>query len=326
MKHQPIFAIAGLMAALSLSLVAPSVDAQQGRRGNQNNQGNQNGPGGFGGPGAQGSPFNMMQVMSLGSNLIDPAQTAKATLVYRPEVQNTLALDLKQQNALDALKNAQAQNQQKMVQDLRAMMQGNRNQNQAQGQNQQPTSDQREQQRQELTEKAKGLAQGYQDDMLKRIDEILTPKQRKRLTELDLRWRGPLALVDPKVAEQAQLGDEDKQKVQAAYKEFTTARRKLIEGMLPPGLNRFVLSTPAATGAAAEDGAAPAATPPTPPAQPSASLSPQERQLAQKKALVDFEKNRIALGNKLVANVTPTAATTWEGMIGARFIFRNNDL
>ena len=60
------------------------------------------------------------------------------------------------------------------------------------------------------------------------MDEILTPKQRKRLNEIDLRWRGPLSLVDPKVADQAAIGADDKKKAQDAYKEFTDARQKLM--------------------------------------------------------------------------------------------------
>ena len=297
MRLTTLFAMAGLTAAIGLSLTVTPAQAQGGggRRG------------GFG-AGAQGG--NPMQMMMGGGGVVDPARSAKATLVYRPEVQNALALDVKQQNALDALKDVQAQNGQKMGQEMRTLFQGMR------GQAQTLTPEERQQKMQELGDKAKGIAQGYQDDLDKRIDEILIPRQRKRLNEIDLRWRGPLALVDPKVAEQATLGAADKSKVDAAYKEYTDARQKLIQSMMPAGFrNRF------GGGANARAGNAP----PAAPVQPTVPLSAEEQQAAQKKALRDFEKSRVAMGTKLVANVSPAAATNWRGMIGSPFTFRDNE-
>ena len=232
-------------------------------------------------------------------------------------MQNALGLDLKQKNALDALKDVQTQNQQKMGQDMRSLFQGMRG---PQAQNMTP--EERQQKMQEAGDKAKGIAQGYQDDLDKRIDEILTARQRKRLSEIDLRWRGPMSLVDPKVADQAALGAEDKKKAQDAYKEFTDARQQLMMSMLPAGIRaRF----PGAGGAPAAGAATDPSAPPAAPTPPAAALSPEEQQAAQKKALRDFEKGRIAMGTKLVANVTPAAVSAWQGMIGAPFTFRDNE-
>ena len=296
MKLRTVFATAGLTAAIGLSLTVPSAQAQRG-----------GGRGGFG-AGGQGGPGNPMQMMMGGGGIVDPARSAKAVLVYRTDVQNALGLDLRQKNALDALKEVQAQNGQKMGQDMRALFQGLR------GQAQTLTQEERQAKMQELTDKAKEIAQGYQDDLDKKIDEILTPKQRRRLSEMDLRWRGPLALVDPKVAEKATLGAEDKKKAEDAYKEYTDARQKLMQSMMPAGFrNRF----------GAGDAPNGANTPPPAPAQPAPTLSPEEQQAAQKKALKDFEKGRVAMGTKLVANVSPAAAANWQGMIGAPFTFRD---
>jgi hypothetical protein len=296
MKFKPLFAVAGLTAAIGLSLAGPCAQAQGGGR-----------RGGFG-AGAQGGGGNVMQMMmGGGGSVVEPARSAKAQLVYRPEVQIALGLDLKQKNALDALVDVQRQNGQKMGQDMRTLFQGMR------GQPQPATPEERQQKMQEMTDKAKGIAQGYQDDIDKRIDEILTPKQRKRLSEIDLRWRGPMALVDPKVADQAAIGAEDKQKAQDAYKAFTDARQTLIQSMMPAGFrNRFA-------------GGAPGAAAPAAPAQPAPTLSPEEQAAAQKKALRNFEKSRKAMGVKLVAALSPAAATAWQGMIGAPFTFRDND-
>ena len=309
MKLKFLFALTGLTAAIGISLIAPSAQAQ----GGGGRRGNRGAAGGFGaGQGAFGNP---MQMMMGGGGIIDPARSAKATLVYRPEVQNALGLDLKQKNALDALKDVQAQNQQKIGQDMRALFQGMR------GQAQTLTPEEMQQKRQELGDKAKGIAQGYQDDLDKRIDEILTPKQRKRLSEIDLRWRGPMAFVDPKVADQATLGAEDKKKATDAYKEFTDARQKLFESMMPAGFRaRFAAAPP---GTPVDPNAPPAA--PVAPVAPTVPLTAEEQQAAQKKSLRDFEKGRIAMGTKLVANVSPAAAVNWRGMTGAPFTFREDE-
>jgi hypothetical protein len=54
-------------------------------------------------------------------------------------------------------------------------------------------------------------------------------------------------------------------------------------------------------------------------------LTPEEQQAAQKKALRDFEKGRVAMGTKLVAAVTPVAASNWKVMTGAPFTFRDDE-
>ncbi len=311
MKIKTLFALVGLTAALGLGLSVTSAEAQGGGL----NGGPAN-PGGFGpmAPGAFGNPMQMR----MGGNIIDPASSAKMVLIYRPDVQNALNLDLKQKIALDGLKDVQAQDQQKMRQEMFGLMQGLR------GPAQNLSLEDRQQKMQELTNKAQGLAAGYQDDLLKRIDEILTPKQRKRLTALDLRWRGPLSLVDAKVADMAALGAEDKKKVQDSYKEFTDARQKLMESMLPAGMRgRFNGNAVAIPGASANPVTAPP--PPAASTPPAVPLTLDEQQAAQRKALRDFEKGRAAMGAKLVATVSPQTAVTWQTMIGAPFTFRDMD-
>ncbi|MCW3098653.1 MAG: hypothetical protein JWL77_4271 [Chthonomonadaceae bacterium] len=328
MKLKPLFAIAGLTAALSLSLVVTSADAQ-GRRGGRN--GGAAGAGGGAGVGATAvggggfmTPQQMQMMMGGMGNIIDPAKSAKMTLIYRTDVQNGLNLDLKQKLALDGLKDVQAQDQQKMGQDMRTLFQS------ARGQAQTATPEERQKQMQDIADKVQGISQGYQDDLEKRVDAILTPRQRKRLTEIDLRWRGPLSLVDPKVAEKAALGADDKKKVTDAYKEFTDARQKLMDSMMPTGFrNRNGNNIAAAVGAAPANGAATSAAAVNPnaaPATPAQPLTPEEQQAARQKALRDFEKSRVAMGVKLVANVTPPVATTWQDMIGAPFTFRDDIL
>ncbi|MCW3052506.1 MAG: hypothetical protein JWN14_1676 [Chthonomonadales bacterium] len=323
MNTNKLFGIVSLTTVLGISLVVTSADAQR-RNGNQGNQGGnviiQVGPGAAN-QGIAGAPIQIM--MPNNGNIIDPAKSAKFTIVYRVEVQNALGLDLKQKIALDDLKNVQAQNQQKMGQELRGLVQT------VIGQPQNLTPDERQQKTQELTEKVQGISQGFQSDLEKRVDAILTPRQRKRLNELDLRWRGPMSLVDPTVAEQAKLGETDKKKATDSYKEFTDARQKLFESMMPGGVRIRSINngvTTAGSGDSATGGVtADPNAPPAAPVPPPASMTPAERQAAQKKAFRDLEKNRVALGTKLVANVSPPLATTWQEMIGAPFTFREDN-
>jgi len=323
MKTKTLFGIVSLTAVLGISLVVSSADAQRrgGRYGNQGgNVNSQAGPGAAN-QGVAGTPIQIM--MPNNSSIIDPAKSAKFTIVYRDEVQNALGLDLKQKLALDDLKNVQAQNQQKMGQELRGLVQTTI------GRPQNLTPEERQQKTQELTAKVQEISQGFQSDLEKRVDAILTPRQRKRLNELDLRWRGPMSLVAPTVAELAKPGETDKKKVADAYKEFTDARQKLLQSMMPTGLQiRIGNNAPAATGAGGSATGGVTADPNAPPAAPVAppvSMTPAERQAAQKKAFRDLEKNRVALGTKLIANISPPLATTWHEMIGAPFTFREDN-
>jgi len=322
MNTKTLFGIASLTTVLGISLVVTSADAQRrgGRYGNQG--GNVNGQAG---PGAanQGLAGAPVQIMMPNNSIIDPAKSAKFTLVYRVEVQNGLGLDLKQKLALDDLKNVQAQNQQKMGQELRGLVQTTI------GRPQNLTPEERQQKTQELTAKVQEISQGMQSDLEKRVDAILTPRQRKRLNELDLRWRGPMSLVDPTVAEQAKPGETDKKKVTEAYKEFTDARQKLIQSMMPTGLQiRIGNNAPAVTGAGGSATGGVTAdpnAPPVAPVPPPASMTPADRQVAQRKAFRDLEKNRVTIGTKLVGSISPQLATTWQEMIGAPFTFREDN-
>ena len=166
-----------------------------------------------------------------------------------------------------------------------------------------------------LTQLPLGLAEDldFCDMLWKRYADSAAKAGRDQEYEDIAAWGGFLMLTS------------DKKKAQDAYKEFTDARQKLMASMLPAGMRaRFAGATGAggapATGAAADGGAPPAA-----PTTPTVTLTPEEQQAAQKKALRDFEKGRLAMGTKLVAAVTPTAASNWKVLIGAPFTFRDDE-
>ncbi len=333
MKRQSPLAMAGLCAALLLTLSLTTADAQRGRRGGRGNNNNntangtangtqnaaatatQGGPGaaGAGGPGmamAFGGPMGMM-----GGNMVEPARSAKMMLIYREDVQTELNIDLNQKAGLDDLKGTQAQNQQKMMQEMRTTFQSLGQQAQSM------TPEERQAKMQEIQGKVQGMVQTNQDDLDKRINDILKPKQRKRLNELDLRWRGQLALVDPKVADPYTLSTDEKKRVTDAYKAFTDARQALVMSMMPANIRaRFQQFTAAGANGAADPYAA---QPPAATATPATPATPEEQKAAQQKAMKNFEKTRIALGDKLMTGLPSDKQKMWTDAIGERFRFRD---
>jgi Spy/CpxP family protein refolding chaperone len=66
-----------------------------------------------------------------------------------------------------------------------------------------------EQRKANAAEIMKGRGEGIQN----KLREILTPEQLKRLHEIGLQLRGPMALADPQVLEQLNFTDEQRQKL-----------------------------------------------------------------------------------------------------------------
>ena len=78
-----------------------------------------------------------------------------------------------------------------------------------------------------------------QADQNKKSEAILTPAQTKRLRELDLQWRGPLALSDEKLADKVTLTPDQRAKFTAMLKELRDTRMKAQTSMFSPGGGGF---------------------------------------------------------------------------------------
>jgi hypothetical protein len=61
-----------------------------------------------------------------------------------------------------------------------------------------------------------------------KLKSILKPEQMKRLLQLDLQWRGPLAMADPRVAERLDIASAHRTKINDISAEFNQVRAELL--------------------------------------------------------------------------------------------------
>lgn len=267
---------------------------------------------GFGVPaGAQGAAqTNPFQKFNLPPSLffnfvgqagggIDPTHSSAMQLLQRNDVRNEIGLDLKQQNALDDLR---TKSQQEFQTTLRTSIQ------ESMKALQNVPQDQQQSQIQDRMDQFATTIQTFQGDVDKRTEAILRPKQITRLHELDLRWRGPLALSDPKVTAALKLTPDQTSKVNALVKEFMEGQQKALTQAMVPTIS------PNGNG---QDGGA---------------STPQERAQQMQKKLYDamhskeMEKTKTEAEAKLLDLLTPAQKDQWLTMQGARFTFRKTEM
>lgn len=145
-----------------------------------------------------------------------PLQSNTMGLLMRPEVQTELRLDVGQKRALaELMQTSRAEMQQRMRQNF----QGLRNQ---------PREERRAQMEQMRTQMREQMA-AFQGEINKKVEEILSPKQVKRLHELDLQLRGPLALADPKTAEKVGISAESRAAIAKINMDYQTESRQVTQ-------------------------------------------------------------------------------------------------
>ena len=66
------------------------------------------------------------------------------------------------------------------------------------------------------------------NDRRREVEEILRPDQRERLTEIDLQWRGVLALADKGLSERLGVAPEHQQRIHAILAKFFLERLPLL--------------------------------------------------------------------------------------------------
>ena len=137
---------------------------------------------------------------------------------------------------------------------------------------------------------------------------ILRPKQVKRLRELDLQWRGLLALSDKKVAEELKATQEQRAVADAALKGYMDEQVKALQP---------VMNQAAQIGQqAAQNGG-----------QPPANFNPQAMQKTVNDAMNSdaLKKARSAAEAKIKASLTADQLAAWKKMQGEKFSFRDLD-
>ena len=147
-------------------------------------------------------------------------------------------------------------------------------------------------------------------------EALLRPEQVQRLKELDLQWRGPLALANPQMADVVELSDAQRARVAASFQAYQTTLERYGEAL------RAV---------------SPLYVPPSPPppkkpirnranAQARRFTAPpptlEERYAKLKSAQKEMEKARKESSEKVLALLTPDQKRRWQAMIGTPFTFR----
>jgi hypothetical protein len=146
-----------------------------------------------------GGPGGSLPVFSMAG------QRSLLPLLKRPEVQNAISLDLKQKQALEDLLN----NPQRSAIRINAVNEGDRDP---------------EKIRKQIEDQIKAQQGGVEE----RIKSVLKPDQYDRLLQLDLQWRGPLALADQKVADRLKIAQESRREIAPIAGEYHAVKAKVM--------------------------------------------------------------------------------------------------
>lgn len=154
-------------------------------------------------------------------------------------------------------------------------------------------------------QKAQEVMQTFQGEQDKKAETLLTKKQLTRLHELDLQWRGPLALSDKKVAEALKTTPEQNSTVDAALKDYLKVQTTALQNIMTQ------------LAQAGPDGG-----PITPGAITPQAVQGIQQKVADALQSDDIKKARKKAEDKVLGALTPDQKDQWKKMIGAHFYFR----
>jgi hypothetical protein len=239
---------------------------------------------------------------------IDPARSYVRPLTKRNDVRSEILMSARQREQLETLeKTSQTEMQKKL--DSHFGKGEERIQLQDGGSREEMLNRVKERVRQ-----SRELIQKLQADRDKQLEEVLSPKQTRRLKELDVQWRGPLSLSVEAVAEAVGVETEQRQKIEALLQEY---RQEIAKQM------NFGNSVRVISNARAGE---PAKTVEKPNEKAQAMpKTPEEWQAHWDKAYREVEKARKALGKKALDLLTPEQKQRWAELQGATFAFCQND-
>jgi len=149
--------------------------------------------------------------------------------------------------------------------------------------------------------------QSFQASLDGKEEAVLNPKQIKRLRELDLQWRGMLALSDKKVADELKITSEQKTVVDAALKGYLATQMET----LMPLMNEATQYSQQAAGSK----------------RAPRTLDEQGVQSAVVNAMQSdtMTKARASAEDKVKVALTADQLTQWKTMIGKKFYFTRLD-
>lgn len=233
--------------------------------------------------------------------IVDPLRSNTMGLLFRADVQAALALTPEQRAALEGVR------RQRLAEARQAM-----------GMNSRDAAGMKPEERLALirervihiiylpTEPA---------ELDKRAEALLQPNQVKRLQELDLQRRGPLALATPALADSFQLTPEQRDRLEVSQKLF----RVKVDIAAAAGYaawHPFPLRSPGDQPVRTGKGKYPLRRLPRP--------LPTGAQLDEnlKKACKAADRVRKEAGEKAAASLTPAQRQHWQQMTGAPFVFK----
>lgn len=232
---------ATLLTGLSVVRVeaqfVPPVDGQnaprQGGRAGGRAQGQGNRPfGQFNGARPQNNPAGLLmseRMRRMTTN--DPSHSAVNYLLTRTDVRSELVITTKQREALEELNKKAPQEMMEKFRNSEAIQQIQEKMREMRNLPESERQVQREKMRQEMRQRGEQLMtefQTYQSELDKRAEAILTPAQIKRLYELDLQYRGGLALSEPKLGQEMELNPDQSQQVNKLIEEFRLKQREIV--------------------------------------------------------------------------------------------------
>ncbi len=302
-----VFSLAGVLAGAAQAQDSTAGGQQPGpggRGGRMGRRGGWGGPGQGGGMfgGRFGGPFGQGRGGQADRN---PLVSHAMQLLNRADVQNDIHLDLKQKQALQDTETQAMSDWRQQRQQMFQSMRQNRGQDQTAPQD-------RTQRRQQMREQMQQQQTAFQTQLQGKVDQILRPDQVRRLHELDLQWRGPLAVADPKVADELQISQEHRAVIATLANDYLNAQRQarmdLFRSLRP---NR---RQPGQGGQPGQPDAAAPATPPTPEEMQSRFEALQRSDAAARKTAEE----------KALAELSPDERARWTAATGSPFVFERD--
>ena len=236
-------------------------------------------------------PFGMgggLAGIGKGLNIVDPGVSYIFQLIKRSDVRSELFLDPKQREKLEQMFNEESAAAQQRANALKdSLKSGGASVGSAQ--------------------KATQFFGPNASDREKKLAEILTPKQLKRLKELDLQYRGPLAMGVKPVAEKAKLTETEAPAVADLLQKYHEAVRKAL------GFEQKVQRTENGNGNTSVS------------ISTSVNITGSQQELEQKaqKAQEVIDAARKALGAQALKSIASDHALEWKGLAGPRFQFQS---
>lgn len=232
-------------------------------------------------------------------NIIDPGFSYTYLLLKRPDVRSDIFLNSKQRDQLDELENAENLANQARMDAFQGVVKGEHGA--APGKGADPQSGAAADRAKTLHE----LMQGSATERDKKLAAILTEKQIRRLKELDLQYRGPLAMGVKPVADKTKLTDHEAPVVADLLKEYRNTVRKAL------GMDQTVTRSQSPDGSSSVN----INTNYT-------ASSPEEMKARLEKAHDEIEKSRKLLGDKALNGVTEAQRAEWKNLTGTKFQFQ----